>query len=196
MSAKQSLSLKTKLLVKVSRPCGWILGPLIFLFGFLYSEALYSTAAILELVLLSFPFCVFLYGINDIYDYKSDRINPRKGSFEGIKLRPEHYTFVKRISFIFALLLATSSILSWNLSNFIGISLLLFFSFQYSAPPLRLKEKPPLDSFSNGILYFYAPFLMGFSFGGHILMLPPKIYFVTLATMGIHSLSTIMDYTV
>ncbi|MFQ5788108.1 MAG: UbiA family prenyltransferase, partial [Thermodesulfobacteriota bacterium] len=59
----------------------------------------------------------------------------------------------------------------------------------------RFKERPPLDSVSNGILFFLV-FLIGFSFGGSIYEIPLKIYLVGVCVMGIHSFSTIMDYSI
>jgi 4-hydroxybenzoate polyprenyltransferase len=59
---------------------------------------------------------------------------------------------------------------------------------------LRFKEHPPLDSVSNGIIYFYAPVLLGASFGATIFEIPIQTYFITACVMGIHSFSTVMDY--
>lgn len=83
-----------KLLMKVSRPAGWIIAPLIFLIALFYSGASLSLLSIVQLILLSFPFCVFLYGINDIYDYESDKLNNRKKLLEGIKLDRKDHKFV------------------------------------------------------------------------------------------------------
>ena len=63
----------------------------------------------------------------------------------------------------------------------------------YSAPPIRLKEGPPLDSISNGILFFLA-FSLGYSFGNKIWDIPLKISFVAIGVMGIDSFGAVMDY--
>ncbi len=73
--------------------------------------------------------------------------------------------------------------------------LLIAVSYYYSAPPIRLKERPPLDSISNGILFFLA-FSLGYSFGNQIWDIPLKIYFVAIGVMGIHSFGAVMDYSV
>lgn len=184
------------LLLKTSRPFGWIIAPIVFLIGISSSSAELTFLPILQILLLSFPYCVFLYGVNDVYDYESDRLNPRKKLVEGIKLKPRYHSFVKRVSYTIALLMILTSLFSLNITNILGIFLLLFFSYFYSAPPLRFKEKPLLDSFSNGILYFFAPFVMGFSFNDTILDIPIKTYLITACVMGIHSFSTIMDYSI
>jgi 4-hydroxybenzoate polyprenyltransferase len=180
------------LLVKISRPLGWITAPLVFSIGLFYSGAKLTPLSVLQILLLSFPYCILLYGINDIYDYRSDTLNPRKTS---INLDPKYHSIVKRVSSVVALLLITGSVLTLNVSNILATISLLFFSYYYSAPPLRFKERPPLDSFSNGVLFFIV-FSIGWSLGKDIFDIPAKIYFVSGCVMGIHSFSTVMDYTI
>ncbi len=185
------------LLFKASRPPSWVLAPLVFLLGIKISGGHFSNwLQILQLVLLTMPYCVFLYGINDVFDFKSDMQNPRKGGAEGLKLQKKHHRFVYWSGLFFAGLLALSSIATLNFSNMVGMAILLFFSYYYSAPPLRLKERPPLDSFANGMLYLLGPFILGFSFAQPISSLSSKVFLITICVMGIHSFSTIMDYSV
>src|SRR3989344_2932786 len=162
------------LLIKTSRPLGWIIWPFVFLFGLAASGANLTTLPIIQMILLSFPFSFFAYGINDIYDYQSDKLNPRKNLIEGIKLKPKYHSLVKKSAFFIALILVSSSLITQNIYNVSAMLFLLFFAYFYSAPPLRLKERPPLDSFTNGIGYFFLPFLLGFSYGGTIFDIPIK----------------------
>jgi len=150
---------------------------------------------VLQLILLSFPFCIFLYGINDVYDYESDRINPRRKKQSQNPLEPEERKLVKQASVIAFLLLVLSSVITLNPTNMLGMFLLLFSSYFYSAPPIRFKERPPLDSVVNGIIYLLGPALLALSYGANILEVPGRIYLVALSVMGVHSLSTVMDYT-
>ena len=191
------------LLIGVSRPAGWTTFPAFFLMGAVSSgSATITPLFILEVLLLSFPFCIAGYGLNDIYDYESDRLNPRKGLIEGIKLDPEYHSFVKNVSFIVISLLLLTSFLTLNIINILGMVLLGFFGYFYSAPPLRFKEKPPLDSFVNGIGYFFVPFLIGFSFSSSISFNTEKdvlligVCLITVFVMGFHSYSTIVDYSI
>lgn len=177
-------------LYKVSRPLGWLIAPLVFFIGLFYSGAELTLLPMLQALLLSFPYCIILYGINDIYDYESDKLNPRK---KPIELNSERIYSIKKVSAIVALLLIISSLLTLDISNIAAMVSLLFLSYHYSATPLRFKERPPLDSFSNGALFFIV-FAIGFSFGKTVFEIPPKIYFVALCVMGIHSFSTVMDY--
>lgn len=182
-------------MLKTSRPLGWPIGPLVFLIGILFSGAEPTFLSLVQALLLTFPFCLFLYGINDIYDYESDKLNPRKGSIEGAKLKPEHHSLVRKASLVGAFSLWLGSLISLNPSNFFSITILLIISYFYSAPPLRLKDKPPLDSLSNGLI-FLSVFAAGYSFGGPLLRIPLKIYLLAACISGVHSFSTIMDYSV
>jgi lycopene elongase/hydratase (dihydrobisanhydrobacterioruberin-forming) len=182
-------------LLKLSRPFLWALGPMVFLIGHAVSGlSSIGVFEALQLALLSFPFCVLMYGVNGIYDYKSDSINPRRDLIEGVTLKPKYHGFVKRASMAAALALVLSSIATGNISNMIGMGMLIAFTYMYSVPPIRLKVRPPLDSFSNGIIYFLAPLVIGYSFGGSFLSMPLKWYMVSACVMGVHSYTTIMDY--
>ena len=191
------------LLIAVSRPAGWFSFPIFFLMGSVSSGSTTITPLFIsQILLLSFPFCIFGYGLNDIYDYDSDRRNPRKGLFEGIVLQPEYHSFVKNVSFIVISLLFFTSFLTLNIFNIFGMVLLVSLGYFYSSPPLRFKERPPLDSITNGIGYFFAPFFLGFSFSGSIFLNAGKgilwidVCLITAIIMGFHAYSTIQDFDV
>jgi len=88
--------------LNVSRPPLWIALPLVFSMGLAYGRRgladpafAWTPLMILQLFLLSFPFCLFTFGLNDIYDWKSDAINPRKTGMEGKVLSPEYHRGMK-----------------------------------------------------------------------------------------------------
>ncbi len=199
---------KFLLLIKVSRPIVWAVTPLFFLLGLIVSGSISGSTVltpllISQILLLSFPYCACFYGINDIYDYESDKINPKKGKTigrfsEGAVLEPEYHSYIKNVSFLVVLLLLLTSFLTLNIANIVGMVLLLFLSYFYSAPPLRFKERPPLDSFANGVGYFFLPFFLGFSFCGSIsnnFDVWVDIILITFCVMGFHAFTTIGDYT-
>lgn len=183
------------ILLKVSRPMLWFPLPIVFFAGLKVSGASITTISVLQGVILTFPYNLFLYGINDIYDWESDKINWRKGKVEGEVLEPDKHEFVREAALVAGLTVLLSSVATLDFSNVLAALMLLFFSHQYSSPPLRLKEKPPLDSFSSGIIYMLAPALMGFSYGSSVLQLPTEALWLTLTSMSAHSFSTIADYT-
>lgn len=185
---------QARLLIKTSRPLGWLIAPLVFLLGLTAFGTPLSTLASLQLILLTFPYCVLLYGINDMFDYEADKLNPRKTVPDSPEMETKFFPFMKNLSLVVAIVLFASAVITLNPTNIVAMILFLFFSYFYSALPLRFKERPPLDSFSNGIIYFYAPVLLGASFGTTLLDIPIQAYFITACVMGIHSFSTVMDY--
>ena len=51
----------------------------------------------------------------------------------------------------------------------------VFLAYAYSAPPLRLKEKPLIDSLSNSLAVM-ALLMLGFSYGGTLFEFPDKFF--------------------
>lgn len=182
-------------LIKVSRPAFWILWPVVFLVGLTSSGSAMTYLAIIQMVLLSFPACLVVYGINDIFDYRSDRMNPRKKDIEGVKLEKRHFPGIIYASAAVLSIFFLVTVLTLNISNLFSSFLFMAIGYFYSAPP-RLKSIPMLDSLSNGILYFYSPFLMGFSYGSDIASVGLKWYLITFCVAGIHAFTTIMDHSV
>src|SRR5699024_696261 len=95
------------------------------------------------------PYNLLMYGVNDVFDHESDLRNPRKGGVEGIVLdRRWHRVTLWAAGLAtapFALaLLALGSLVS-------GVVLLVVLAavVGYSAPGLRLKERPLLDSLTS-----------------------------------------------
>ncbi len=182
-----------KVLIRTSRPAGWLITPFIFLAGLKISGSDLNLISTIQMLLLSFPFSLFLFGINDIYDYETDKLNPRKKNIEGGVLEPKYHKIVKISSLISAFVLLISSFLTKNLWNIFLMSLLLLLSYFYSTPPIRLKSIPIIDSLSNGLGFLLA-FSLGYTFGNNPLDIPIKIYAASLGVAGVHSFSTIQDY--
>jgi len=182
-------------LLKTSRPVGWIIGPLVFLIGIYVSGlrlASMPVSVFVQLALLSFPASLLVYGINDVYDYDTDRINPRKGSVEGGFLQKKYHKMILRISIAIAAMLLLSSVFAFNIGNLFAMMIFLFLTISYSARPLRLKEMPVIDSLSNGLM-FLSCFAVGYSYNHSLLYIPVSLYFVALCVAGVHALGTVMD---
>ena len=95
---------------------------------------------------------MLIYGINDIFDYETDRLNPKKTDYEAL-VTPE-----KRRPLAVAILATNLPFLAvlpilWP-AAMLAMSLFLFFSVFYSAPPIRAKTKPIVDSAFN-VLYVF-----------------------------------------
>lgn len=185
---------KFKLLLKVSRPVLWLWVIFPFVAGLAISDTRFTPLIWLEIIALGPVYGVLLYGINDVYDYESDKLNNRKDSPHGEVLEPENHNFVLKSGAVSASILLLISLLTENMWNILGVSALIIFAVGYSAPPLRLKSRAPLDSVVNGLGYVLIPGIMGFSFGASVSNLPVEAYWVALATFGLHPATTAMDY--
>ncbi len=145
-----------RFLLKVSRPrfCFYIFGP--------YLVGLVAAAATRE-ELLDWRFALFglyfllpanllIYGINDIFDYETDRLNEKKNTYETLVVPDLRRSLLiailaTNLPFIIATIVFAYAALP-------SIAGFLFFSIFYSAPPIRAKTKPFLDSAFN-ILYVF-----------------------------------------
>lgn len=115
------------------------------------------------LLWLTCPFNLLIYGVNDIFDLDTDAKNPRKGSLEGARIRPEEVQPILR-----AVLLTNAPFFVYFFFLPVGASLWMFlyaalFVF-YSAPPLRFKARPYFDSLSNAAYAFplvFVPLALG-----------------------------------
>lgn len=180
-------------LLKVSRLRFWIylLGP--YLVGLAAAaetrEDLLSWRYVIFVVYFTLPANLLVYGINDIFDYETDRLNPKKSGYEAL-VTPE-----KRGSLliaIFALNLPFTAGLIYAplvASNTIAVFLLI--ATFYSAPPIRAKIRPLLDSAFN-ILYI-LPGVFGYAFAAG--ELPPwqAIIAGAMWTAAMHAYSAIPD---
>ncbi len=110
------------------------------------------------------PANILIYGINDIFDYETDKLNPKKGddAYEAL-VPPERqralwkWILVTNIPFFFFVPLELPLILSFGVFVFCA-------SF-YSAKPIRAKAKPIIDSlFSAG--HYVATGVFGYYLAG------------------------------
>ncbi|CAG7608420.1 prenyltransferase [Leucobacter soli] len=152
-------------LVLASRPISWI--NTAFPFGAAYLMTTREIDGVLLLGFLYFliPYNLAMYGINDVFDYASDLANPRKGGIEGALLPPRLHRpilWVAALSNIpFLLLLATAG----GPTVWIALAVSAFAVVAYSAPGLRFKERPFLDSITSST-HFVSPAVVGLLLAG------------------------------
>ena len=177
----------------LSRPRFWLYlaGPVVV--GVAYgapSTAAYFTP--LSVALFSYflvPANIFLYGINDIFDADIDEDNPKK-SDEGKEVK---YRGGRAVAAL-VVLSALAGLLFVPALPPVGIGALVAFlalGATYSAPPLRFKTTPLLDSVSNGL--YITPGIVAFAaLAGE---LPPVVAIAGgwCWTMGMHTFSAIPD---
>jgi len=181
-------------LVRVSRPIVWPVLPLVYALGMHAANAPWSAAAIVQLVLLTFPMNLIGCGLNDIYDYESDRRSVRRRAIWGAVVGPDERALVWRAVLIAVpcVILGACSTRNWN--NLVATVSLVLVAWLYSVPPVRLKERPPLDSLANGLGYFLLPLVMGYSLGNDPGAMPLRYYLLALSVCGVHALATAADY--
>jgi 4-hydroxybenzoate polyprenyltransferase len=181
-------------LVQISRPIVWPVLPMVYYLGLNAANARLSTAAILQMALLTFPMNLIGCGLNDIYDYESDRRSLRRRSIWGAVVGLEERPIVLRGVLMMMPLVILSGCATQNWDNFVATVSLVLVAWLYSVPPARLKERPPLDSLANGLGYFLLPLVMGFSLGADPRDMPLRYYLLALSVCGVHALTTAADY--
>ncbi|WP_206515989.1 prenyltransferase [Nocardioides pantholopis] len=106
------------------------------------------------------PYNLLMYGVNDVFDYESDLRNPRKGGVEGVVLdRAVHRTTIaaavlSNLPFVVALALLGDAV------STLVLAVSVFAVVAYSAPGLRFKERPFLDSLTSST-HFVSPAVLG-----------------------------------
>ncbi len=178
-------------LVTLSRPRFWLYlaGPVVV--GVAYAatgvDDLFTPTTIALFAYFLLPANVFLYGINDIFDREIDVANPKKDDkearYQGQRSVPAIVTICALLPLLF---LPSTPVAAWP-----WLAVFLFLGAAYSAPPLRFKTTPLLDSVSNGL--YIAPGIAAYAAVAGTQ--PPLLAIVGgwLWAMGMHTFSAIPD---
>jgi 4-hydroxybenzoate polyprenyltransferase len=150
---------------------------------------------------------IVIFGVNDVYDYESDKHNPRKqgSSLQGQVLEPiYHVRTLKAAKISTAIIILSSLYPFWVMDHFITALripafalIILLLSWQYSSLPLRLKERPMLDSLANGAGVWLV-WACGFS--GHCnvslrtVFITKKGWALALSASSLHVLGAMADF--
>jgi 4-hydroxybenzoate polyprenyltransferase len=182
---------RLRYLLRLSRPRFWLYlaGPVAVgvTFAAETTADLFTPVTMGLFAYFLFPANVFLYGVNDVFDADVDAGNPKKEDREA-RWRGDSTVAVTIAvaTLLGAGTFALSTRVAWP--YLVGFFLL---GFQYSAPPLRFKTTPFLDSVSNGL--YVLPGAAGYAAvgGSH----PPvaALAGAWLWTMGMHTFSAIPD---
>jgi 4-hydroxybenzoate polyprenyltransferase len=202
--------------LKASRTVSWFFWSMLVGNGMMHSRAIPSSLVLLHVGLQTFAFsiplsismsdnqlcnfhtytCPVFFGVNDVYDYETDRRNPRKlaDGLEGSVLDPVNHKDVLTAACISTIIILLSALFTQCLDNILATILLVIIAWQYSAPPLRLKEIPVVDSLSNGSITFLIWFF-GSSFSGTSMFhVPLKAIVNNLCVAGGHALAAVTDF--
>ncbi|MDF2442846.1 MAG: hypothetical protein JWR01_1049 [Subtercola sp.] len=150
-----------------SRPLSWVNTAFPFAAGYLLTTREVDLTFVLGTLYFLVPYNLAMYGINDVFDYESDMRNPRKGGVEGAVLSRSMHRItlvsaaVSNIPFL-AYLVIVGSPLSW-----LVLAISVFAVIAYSAPKLRFKERPFVDSLTSST-HFVSPAVYGLVLAGAV----------------------------
>jgi len=143
-----------------SRPLSWINTAYPFGAAVLMTTGTVDVAFVVGVVFFLVPYNLLMYGVNDVFDHASDLANPRKGGVEGALLDPGvHRTVLiaavaSTVPFVIALLVLG------NPGSWLVLGVVLLAVVGYSAPRMRWKEIPVLDS-ATSATHFVGPAVYG-----------------------------------
>ncbi|OAB88010.1 prenyltransferase [Janibacter melonis] len=148
-----------------SRPLSWVNTAYPFAAAYLLAGGRVDLVWVVGTLWCLVPYNLLMYGVNDVFDYESDIRNPRKGGVEGVVLdRSLHRTTlwavaVTNLPFVLAL------VLLGDLRSTLVLAVSVFAVVAYSAPRLRFKERPFVDSLTSST-HFVSPAVLGIALAG------------------------------
>lgn len=152
-------------LFAVSRPLSWINTAFPFAVAYLLNSGDVDARLIIGTFFFLIPYNLAMYGINDVFDYASDVANPRKGGVEGALLDPRRHRGVLIAAALLCVPFVVALVILGTPVSWAALSISLFAVVAYSAPPLRFKEIPVLDSVTSSV-HFCSPAFYGILLGG------------------------------
>lgn len=173
-------------LLLASRPLSWVNTAYPFGMAWLLATGRADATFWVGVLFFLIPYNLLMYGVNDVFDYESDLRNPRKGGVEGglmerSKLRVLLWTSV---------LLPVPALvwLLWHGDLLANIVLLVvvFAVVAYSAPYLRFKERPVLDS-ATSATHFVGPAVYGWALSGEPFSAPVVLVLLAFFSWGMAS---------
>ncbi len=182
-------------LLRISRPRFWLyLGGTYVLgaaAGVSLASELLSLQHVLWFLYFLIPANIVLYGINDLCDRDTDALNVKKGSKEHFLLKQEVRSVRRAVWLSVALGIPLLFFADWTAR----CALLGFFllAWMYSAPPIRAKAKPFLDSATN-VLYV-LPGIAGYAIATDSSVSWLVVLGAAAWTMAMHLFSAIPDRT-
>jgi lycopene elongase/hydratase (dihydrobisanhydrobacterioruberin-forming) len=186
------MSHAVQLALKLTRPRFWpyVLGP--FAIGVLSAQNSIMPWLLIILwgLFWTYPANYIIYGANDVFDYETDKRNPKKQTYE-LLIKPAQQKAI-------LLQVAGWSFVGWLLAAFttnpavmVAYLLFLLFGIDYSAPPIRAKAQPFVDAFFN-ILYVF-PGIIGYILVSGSLPSLQLVAAATLWCMAMHAFSAVPD---
>lgn len=179
-------------LVRASRPIGWVAAVALYRIGLGYGHVNESWVTVGVSIVLTFPFCLYLFGLNDLADAASDRRNPRKGNWLHGASEPVERSLAARFGpwAAGAVVAVFIPLLPW-IAGLVLAGILLI-AWMYSSYPVRLKEIPIVDGLVTATIMI-GLLAIGYLSGGHVDAITVEAYAVTPTLAGLHIFASVVD---
>jgi 4-hydroxybenzoate polyprenyltransferase len=189
-----NLTMNLKQILNISRPRFWLYEMGTYFIGVLVATSFLWDFLRPEILIFGFffliPANILIYGINDIFDYETDKLNPKKVEYESLLVPEKHRA-------VWVWILATNIpflLYAFTINQKTGIYLLVFYFFAsfYSATPIRAKIRPFFDSLFSAGHYIFTGVFGYFLAGGEGF---PLVGFIAgiLWAMAMHAYSAVPD---
>jgi 4-hydroxybenzoate polyprenyltransferase len=161
MVAPRSLGAGVRQVLGSSRPLSWVNTAYPFGAAYLLGGGGVDAVFWIGVVYFLVPYNLLMYGINDVFDYESDLRNPRKGGVEGLVLTDRWHGLVLGTAALANLPFVAALVAAGSMRSTLVLAVVLFAVVAYSAPRLRFKERPLVDSLTSSS-HFVGPALFGY----------------------------------
>jgi 4-hydroxybenzoate polyprenyltransferase len=170
MTIETKFQLPFERVLHISRPRFWAyeagtfaIGAMLALRQLEYPLLQITPITILFLFYFIFPANLLIYGVNDIFDYETDSLNPKKVKYEALVLPQEHQLLFQWIALTNLPFLLPLIFIPFE--AILAFAVFLFCAIFYSAWPIRAKVRPVLDTmFSAG--HYVATGVFGYYLAG------------------------------
>ena len=193
-SSSRQGRLGARALLRASRPRFWVYlaGP--FVVGLLAAARapgdLLSWRAVCFGAFFLFPANLFVYGVNDAYDFETDARNAKKQGYEArLERQAQRGMLGLALGLALPFLALALAVAPPRAVALLGLFFLL--SHQYSAPPIRAKSRPLLDSLFNGL--YACPAFFAYALLGGRGLAPAPVLAAWCWTMAMHAYSAVPD---
>ena len=182
------------LFLKLSRPRFWIYELGSFFIGAIIVATSTTDLVKFDTLLFAFYFLfpanLLIYGINDIFDYETDKLNPKKNQYELLLPKEKHKSvywaiLITNIPFVIYSFFVSTPV-------FLCMLAFIFFASFYSAKPIRAKARPILDSLFSASHYIATGVFGFYLLGGQNF---PSLGVIAgiLWAMAMHAYSAVPD---
>ncbi len=148
-----------------SRPLSWVNTAYPFGAAYLLSGRGVDAMFVIGVIYFLFPYNLLMYGLNDIFDFESDIRNPRKGGVEGVVLDKGAHRLTLALAIATNLPFLVVLVMVGNQASTVALAASVFAVVAYSAPGMRFKEHPVLDSVTSST-HFVSPAVVGLLLAG------------------------------